>query len=87
MDFWSSVDPQVREIWENLDQGRIRVAQKNAQGTWEVNPSVKEAILAAFRQAPMAQIEKGWDKIPLKNGPLIVEFVESPVPSCAMGLS
>lgn len=55
---------------EDLDQGRLRVCEKKANG-WIVNEWAKKAILLYFRLQPMAVIENGpfrfVDKIPLKQ--------------------
>src|SRR3712207_9211674 len=54
-----------------LDEGRLRVAEKGAQG-WTVNAWVKEAILLFFSLCDMKVLEAGpfefHDKIPLKKG-------------------
>jgi 2,3,4,5-tetrahydropyridine-2-carboxylate N-succinyltransferase len=55
-----------------LDAGRLRVAQKNAQG-WQVNQWLKKAVLLSFRLQDMAPIPGGpgrdtawFDKVPSK---------------------
>jgi len=67
--------PEVREaVLESirlLDEGKIRVAEKGADGNWKVNLWVKEAILLYFPVMEMKTIHSGeieyWDKIPLKK--------------------
>ncbi len=60
----------VRETIAQLDQGRLRVAERGAQG-WTVNAWVKEAILLYFAISEMQVMEVGpfefFDKIPLKK--------------------
>jgi 2,3,4,5-tetrahydropyridine-2-carboxylate N-succinyltransferase len=57
---------------EELDKGRLRVAQPNAEGEWEVNDWVKKAVVLYFPICQMETIEVGpfefHDKIPLKRG-------------------
>ena len=38
-----------QETLNQLESGEVRAAQRNAQGNWEANVAVKEAILASFR--------------------------------------
>lgn len=60
----------VSETIDQLDQGKVRVAQKNGND-WQVNTWVKEAILLYFRTQKMTIMEAGVlkfvDKIPLKE--------------------
>ena len=60
----------VHEAVAMLDQGRLRVAEKTADG-WVVHAWVKQAILLYFKVAPMRETKAGeqvWhDKIPLKT--------------------
>lgn len=55
-----------------LDQGAVRVASRDAGGTWETHAWVKEAILLYFAVRGMERLEVGpfefHDKIPLKHG-------------------
>ena len=54
-----------------LDTGRLRVAEKTADG-WQVHEWLKKAVLLSFRLNPMEPIEGGpggaqwWDKVPSK---------------------
>lgn len=61
----------VAEIMEQLDQGKIRVAQINKNNTWTTNEWIKKAILMFFSNQEMKTIELGplefYDKIPLKK--------------------
>ena len=66
----------VREAVETalagLDDGRYRVATRDAGGTWQVNQWLKKAVLLSFRLNDMEVIEGGaggatwWDKVPSK---------------------
>ena len=61
----------VEETLERLDAGRLRVAERDADGTWRVNQWVKEAILLSFRLNPNQVMRGGaagpfWDKVPTK---------------------
>ena len=55
-----------------LDDGRFRVAERDAGGTWQVNQWLKKAVLLSFRLNDMEIIEGGaggatwWDKVPSK---------------------
>jgi len=61
----------VLETIERLDSGTLRVAQREADGTWVTNQWAKQAILLMFRLLPNALVEADapgpfWDKVPLK---------------------
>jgi 2,3,4,5-tetrahydropyridine-2-carboxylate N-succinyltransferase len=66
----------VREAVETaldlLDRGAVRVAEKGADGTWQVNQWLKKAVLLSFRLNDMAVIPGGpgkaawFDKVPSK---------------------
>ncbi|AKR58100.1 2,3,4,5-tetrahydropyridine-2,6-dicarboxylate N-succinyltransferase [Devosia sp. H5989] len=65
----------VVEALALLDSGKARVAEKQADGNWQVNQWLKKAVLLSFRLNDMAVIEGGpggsvwWDKVPSKfNG-------------------
>jgi 2,3,4,5-tetrahydropyridine-2-carboxylate N-succinyltransferase len=55
-----------------LDKGEVRVAERQADGTWTVNQWLKMAVLLSFRLNPMAIIDGGpgdavwWDKVSSK---------------------
>jgi 2,3,4,5-tetrahydropyridine-2-carboxylate N-succinyltransferase len=68
-------DPDVRGAVEatlaELDAGRLRVAAKDASGTWVTHGWIQQAIALYFRLRVSATIEVGpfefHDKIPLKH--------------------
>lgn len=71
----------VDKVLEALDQGHIRIAEKQGDN-WIVHSWIKQAILLAFALYPtQAQDTSGtsWDKIPLKYGP------HRPLPSSPTG--
>ena len=55
-----------------LDRGEERVAQRGADGNWQVNQWLKKAVLLSFRLNDMGPIDGGpggapwWDKVPSK---------------------
>jgi 2,3,4,5-tetrahydropyridine-2-carboxylate N-succinyltransferase len=55
-----------------LDRGEIRVAERGAEGVWQVNQWAKKAVLLSFRLNEMRAIAGGpggaswWDKVPSK---------------------
>lgn len=55
-----------------LDKGEVRVAERQADGSWTVNQWLKKAVLLSFRLNPMEIIKGGpgssvwWDKVPSK---------------------
>lgn len=57
---------------EGLDKGKIRVAEKQADGSWHVNQWAKKAVLLGFRLKDMELHEGGpqgggwWDKVDSK---------------------
>ena len=64
------VQDTIREVINNLDKGKIRVAQQ-IEDEWIVNEWVKKAILLYFSIQKLNLIELSqftfYDKIPLKN--------------------
>jgi 2,3,4,5-tetrahydropyridine-2-carboxylate N-succinyltransferase len=66
----------VREAVETalalLDAGKARVAERQADGRWQVNQWLKKAVLLSFRLNDMSVIPGGpgkavwWDKVPSK---------------------
>ena len=61
----------VNETLERLDAGTLRVAQREADGTWVTNQWAKQAILLFFRLNGNRLIDADaphpyWDKVPLK---------------------
>lgn len=61
----------IRAVVEELDKGRLRVAQPDDVGNWAVNDWVKKAVVLYFPICKMETIEVGpfefHDKIPLKT--------------------
>ena len=57
---------------ELLDSGKARVAEKQADGSWQVNQWLKKAVLLSFRLNDNTLIAGGpagsswWDKVPSK---------------------
>jgi 2,3,4,5-tetrahydropyridine-2-carboxylate N-succinyltransferase len=55
-----------------LDSGKVRVAERGADGAWTVNQWLKKAVLLSFRLNDMQIVEGGpggatwWDKVPSK---------------------
>ncbi len=66
-----AVQAAVAEVVALLDQGKVRVAEPLADGTWQVNEWVKKAVVLFFPLRQMETIEVGpfefHDKIPLKR--------------------
>jgi 2,3,4,5-tetrahydropyridine-2-carboxylate N-succinyltransferase len=62
----------IKEIIEELDKGRIRVAEPKEDGTWQVNEALKKAIILYFPIQQMQVSEVGifeyHDKMKLKTG-------------------
>ena len=62
----------VKTAIELLDQGRARVAERRADGSWHVNQWLKKAVLLSFRLNDLAVIAGGpghavwWDKVASK---------------------
>jgi 2,3,4,5-tetrahydropyridine-2-carboxylate N-succinyltransferase len=66
-----SVQQVIEELIEELDTGKIRVAEKTEEG-WKVNDWIKKAVILYFPIRKMETIEappfEFHDKIPLKKG-------------------
>ena len=62
----------IRDVIEQLDKGKLRVAEPTADGEWKVNDWVKKAVVLYFPIQEMKTLEVGMfefhDKIPLKKG-------------------
>src|SRR3954468_7248198 len=62
----------VDEALALLDSGKARVAERQADGIWQVNHWLKKAVLLSFRLNDMSVIPGGpgqaawWDKVPSK---------------------
>ncbi len=60
----------VEQALELLDSGTARVAERQADGRWQVNQWLKKAVLLSFRLNDMSIIKGGpgdsvwWDKVP-----------------------
>jgi 2,3,4,5-tetrahydropyridine-2-carboxylate N-succinyltransferase len=77
-----------------LDSGKVRVAERGADGTWTVNQWLKKAVLLSFRLNPMELVKGGpgesvwWDKVPSKfDGWSVNEFEKAgfrAVPNCVV---
>ncbi len=61
----------IRDVVEQLDQGKLRVAEPSVDGGWKVNEWVKKAVILYFPIQKMETIEcapfEFHDKIPLKK--------------------
>ncbi len=58
--------PAVEWALAALDNGSLRVAQKNNKTEWVVNAWLKKAILLSFGLCENRRMEGGWDKVPSK---------------------
>lgn len=62
----------IEEVVELLDKGKLRVAEPNADGQWQVNEWVKKAVVMYFPTHQMKTSHAGdlefYDKMPLKHG-------------------
>jgi 2,3,4,5-tetrahydropyridine-2-carboxylate N-succinyltransferase len=62
----------VKQALDLLDRGEARVAEKGANGAWQVNQWLKKAVLLSFRLNDMSVIPGGpgravwWDKVASK---------------------
>ncbi len=65
------VQAAIRNVIDQLDRGKLRVAAPDGQGTWEVFDWVKKAVILYFPIQSMQTIEvppfEFHDKIPLKR--------------------
>jgi 2,3,4,5-tetrahydropyridine-2-carboxylate N-succinyltransferase len=66
-----SVQKTISEVIEQLDKGKIRVAEPLADGSWKVNEWIKKAVILYFPIRKMETIEVGpfefHDKMQLKK--------------------
>jgi 2,3,4,5-tetrahydropyridine-2-carboxylate N-succinyltransferase len=62
----------VKTVVEELDHGKIRVAEPDGEGNWKVNEWIKKAVILYFPLQKMQSINVGpfefHDKIKLKKG-------------------
>jgi 2,3,4,5-tetrahydropyridine-2,6-dicarboxylate N-succinyltransferase len=62
----------IEATLDALDEGRLRVAERGADGVWSVNQWAKKAVLLGFRLSDMAPQSGGpqgggwWDKVDSK---------------------
>ena len=67
-----AVREAVEQALDLLDRGAARVAEKTADGAWQVNQWLKKAVLLSFRLNDMSANPGGpghaawWDKVPSK---------------------
>ncbi len=47
------------EVIRDLEAGKIRVAEKTADGNWKVNSWIKEVILSGFKYGKMTEMSQG----------------------------
>lgn len=67
----SDIRQAVMEVLEGLNQGSLRVAERQSVGQWQVNQWVKKAILLSFRlednvPMPAGGFTQFYDKVPSK---------------------
>jgi len=66
-----SVQKTIEEVIEQLDKGKLRVAEPLSNGLWQVNEWIKKAVILYFPIRKMETIEVGplefHDKMKLKN--------------------
>ena len=66
----AEVRDAVEHVLNELDQGRLRVATREAVGQWTTHQWIKKAVLLSFRLKDNAQINAGdlgfYDKVPTK---------------------
>ena len=67
----SKTQDTIRRVINQLDKGKLRVAEPSAEG-WKVNEWIKKAVILYFPIQKMKTLEAGPlefnDKIPLKTG-------------------
>jgi 2,3,4,5-tetrahydropyridine-2,6-dicarboxylate N-succinyltransferase len=67
-----AVREAVAQVFDLLDRGAVRVAERTADGAWRVNQWLKKALLLSFRLTDTVEIPGGpghamwWDKVPSK---------------------
>jgi 2,3,4,5-tetrahydropyridine-2-carboxylate N-succinyltransferase len=91
-----SVRDAVKKVLDDLDAGRLRVAEK-IDGKWEVHQWLKKAVLLSFRLNDSTIIGNGpdgacwWDKVPSKfNDWSSTQFIDAgfrAVPNCVVRYS
>ena len=67
-----STKEAIFSVIEQLDKGKLRVAEPDESGNWQVHEWIKKAVVLYFPISEMETIEVGpfefHDKIPLKKG-------------------
>lgn len=67
----TAVQDAIKDVVEQLDKGKLRVAEPLATGNWQVNDWVKKAVIMYFPIQKMETIEVGplefHDKMKLKH--------------------
>lgn len=62
----------IETVIEALDKGKLRVAEPDGKGGWQVNEWIKKAVILYFPTRKMEKMTSGvlefHDKIPLKTG-------------------
>jgi len=62
----------IEAVIEEIDKGRLRVAEPLSDGSWQVNEWVKKAVVMYFPIRKMEAIEVGpfefHDKLAMKKG-------------------
>lgn len=72
LDTQGEVRDAVNAALNGLDDGSLRVAERDADGNWQVNQWLKKAVLLSFRINDMESMSGGpngaawWDKVPTK---------------------
>ncbi len=67
----SSYVKVIEDVIEQLDKGKLRVAEPLSDGSWKVNDWVKKAVILYFPTRKMEKFNAGplefYDKMPLKQ--------------------
>jgi 2,3,4,5-tetrahydropyridine-2-carboxylate N-succinyltransferase len=62
--------PALDQVLDELEAGRLRVAERDGQGNWQVHAWIKQAILLYFRVHDVRVMDGGpmaaFDKVPLR---------------------
>ena len=71
----------VEHVLNELDQGRLRVATREAVGQWTVHQWIKKAVLLSFRLKDNEIMQAGslgfYDKVPTKFAHLSAEEMKA----------
>jgi len=64
------IRPAIEAVLDSLESGASRVAERQADGHWQVHQWLKKAVLLYFRINPNRVMDGGpmqaWDKVPLR---------------------